>query len=119
MATLKELMGDLKRGDGRIISNKGWSERHDFEPIYWAEGFWYGLDREGSSVEYDEELNIHFYEFKKTKIIKMYKPIKLHGVNDAEEKQYYSNNFEYHSDKSYFVDDSIAGWLEIECEVED
>lgn len=114
MATLKEIMGNLKRGDGRIYANKGWDERHAFEPIYWAEGYWYGLDREGSSVEYDECLNKNFYEVKKTKIIKMYSPI-IAGY----EKNYCSQG-EWHTDKTNWAKKpEIKGWLEMEAEVEE
>jgi hypothetical protein len=49
MATLKELMGDLTRGDGRkFITNNAW-----FEPIFLDQyENWYGLDNNEHGVDF-------------------------------------------------------------------
>ena len=114
MATLKELMGDLKRGDGRLFTAKGWETRDNFEPIFLdRDGYWHGLDRDGDSVEQSEHTE-GFYEVKKTKIIKMYSPI-----IDGYEKNYCSQG-EWHTDKTnWAIKPEIKGWLELEVEVDE
>lgn len=52
MPTLKELMGDKTRGDGRRFFDL--TTRIIFEPIYLADGLWYGLSAKGNSWVFEE-----------------------------------------------------------------
>jgi len=51
--TLKELMGDVTRGDGRrftLYGQVGW-----FEPIFWAAAIWCGKNQDGSPSSWHQE----------------------------------------------------------------
>lgn len=120
MATLKELMGDLKRGDGRMFFNL--RERFTFEPIFKAHNYWYGIKLNGDSycanhVESDAWQIDDPATYRKKIKIKLYSPI-------------YKNN----SGIGYFMEDGwssskndfdqipinpIVGWKEIEVEVDE
>jgi len=51
--TLKELMGDLDRGDGRRFANESFA--FWFEPIFWANGIWCGKDQDGNATSWHDE----------------------------------------------------------------
>ena len=114
MATLKEIMGNLTRGDGHKVRARDWPEGEWFEPIFWAKGEWVGIDESGEYNVLNEEYSDKFFEIKKTKIIKMYSPI-----IDGYEKNYCSQG-EWHTDKTnWAIKPEIKGWLEMEVEVEE
>lgn len=117
MATLKELMGDKTRGDGRKFSILEWDTICWFEPIYRAHDRWYGL-------MYDVRPN-SFYDFedcwkewtppKQTKKVKLYSAL----VKRDDGCYYILGN--HYSDKSIFdrIKDEIVGWHEVEVEVDE
>lgn len=116
MATLKELMGDKTRGDGRKFTNPDFLESW-FEPIFYheKEQGWVGL--------YDDRLET-FYENmsgwrewtppKKTKKVKLYRPIRKIGET-------YCAIPTWMTDKPWFLSqyNDIVGWQEMEVEVEE
>ena len=62
MATLKELMGDLTRGDGRKFRlKKGWWNFEWFEPIFFACDSWFGIVNDGSGQTWTDE-NLDYWE---------------------------------------------------------
>lgn len=114
MATIKEIMGELKRGDGRKVTSHEWSDGEWFEPIFFAEGEWHGIDEKGQLVSFLDDFEVDLKILKKTKKIKMYSPI-----IDGYEKNYCSQG-EWHTDKTNWAKKpEIKGWLEFECEVEE
>lgn len=65
MATLKELMGDKTRGDGRMFRLPGWPEEHNFEPVFKADNdnTWYGITAKGYAASYGAENRILWSEW--------------------------------------------------------
>lgn len=123
MATLKELMGDLNRGDGRrffshsmLISNELF-----FEPIFKDHhNVWYGLDDRGNSDYFPEndadDWKLYMKPNEKKKV-KLYRPIYL-DTNRVS----YGTHSKWESNKSYFYDydfQKIVGWQEMEVEVDE
>lgn len=53
--TLKEWFGEATRGDGRKFSIIHWNSYAYFEPIFLANGVWFGIDEAGYAVEWSEE----------------------------------------------------------------
>ncbi|NBU34083.1 hypothetical protein EBS40_05645 [bacterium] len=116
MATLKELMGDKTRGDGRKFSILEWENSSWFEPIYRAHNRWYGL-------MYDVRPN-SFYDFedcweewtppKQTKKVKLYRPI-----YESPTPGKYVLGDEAAVSKEYLIHPAkLSGWHEIEVEVD-
>lgn len=121
MPTLKELMGDLTRGDGRRFFNL--ERRIVFEPIFLdCYGDWLGLSPQGIQYSFCEVASNQWQidnpaTYRKKIKIRMYSPI-------------YRNN----SGIGYFMEDGwssskndfdqipinpIVGWQEMEVEVDE
>lgn len=116
MATLKELMGDLTRGDGRRFFNL--RTRQIFEPIYFSCPNWFGLCSDKYSYYFDENKPEWDFDEKSTfkKKVKLYRPIYL-DTNRVS----YGTHSKWESNKSYFYDydfQKIVGWQEMEVEVD-
>ena len=118
MATLKELMGDLTRGDGRIV----YSDDHGtkFEPIFLdSYGVWHGICDDFLVEAFDQfqEWDWEPYTEPKAKQkVKLYRPIYL-DTNRVS----YGTHSKWESNKSYFYDydfQNIVGWQEMEVEVD-
>lgn len=115
MPTLKELMGDKTRGDGRKFAFKGWAENKWFEPIFWASNGWVGIDESGEDHNYSEDYS-NWHEWtppKQTKKVQLYRPIRkyhdgIYHVSDTWESEKKAER-EHTSD--------IVGWQEMEIEV--
>lgn len=131
MPTLKELMGDKTRGDGRKFARLSWDNDRWYEPIFYyeKEKCWFGLNTDGCLNEFsdssDSSKNVcGKFDFddwqewtppKQTKKVKLYRPI-----------------FESPMPGKYVVGDEAAtskdlvicpakpvGWQEMEVEVEE
>lgn len=119
MATLKELMGDLKRGDGRRFFNL--EKRIIFEPVFLDYyGDWHGLSSREISYSFCEvasnkwEVDERATYPKKIKI-KLYSPI-------GKSQQGYIYLFGKYADKKEWFGEggeTIIGWHEIEVEVDE
>jgi hypothetical protein len=116
MATLKELMGDKNKGDGRrfTFGNDQW-----FEPIFLDRGGeWSGLNQDGY-LETFSQGSIYYWEewtpSNQTKKVELYSPI---GLKDN--GKIYTIG-QYANDKSFFNQgsDKIIGWHKIEIEVDE
>jgi len=85
--TLKELMGDKIRGEGRRFSlakRSGW-----FEPIFFAKGIWCGKDHDGLSVSWCET-TYHWKEYvEPKKKIEMWKWAHRNHLGKWAETNYY------------------------------
>lgn len=115
MATLKELMGDKVRGEGRKFGHVDWEAHEWFEPIFYAVNHYYGLNQDGIPVtcEANRDGWLEWHPPKKTKKVKMYKPIYKTILG-----QYYSlTASDWNTEKKSCGD--VAGWLEMEVEVEE
>lgn len=115
MATLKDFMGDLKRGDGRKFKSEYYSAHQWFEPIYKTDvGTWYGLCENGSNFFSGEDHceNWEPYTEPKTKKkVTLYRPITKEGENYLLYDRYCNN-------KDLFYG-HVVGWQEIEVEVDE
>ena len=111
MATLKELMGDKTRGDGRkfTLGNDVW-----FEPIFKDRGGkWTGLNDEGYSEEFSEGEIYYWEEWMQPKKIKLYRPI-----YESPTPGKYVLGEEAAVSKEYLIHPAkLAGWQEMEVEV--
>lgn len=120
MTTLKELMGDLTRGDGRKFTNKIFGTNEWMEPIFKdCYGNWHCLFSNGEAwVEacLSQQTWIEWTFSKKR--IKLYQPIfrdkNLYG-------NYFSaNHFIEEKNKKHAVfSHDVVGWIEVEAEVID
>jgi hypothetical protein len=118
MATLKELMGDKIRGDGRkfTLGNDRW-----FEPIFKDRGGeWTGLNEDGYCESFSEGQIYYWEEWtppKQTKKVKLYCPIyeAYKGIIKCYGK--------WASKKDHFYElagnQRIIGWQEMEVEVDE
>lgn len=121
MATLKELMGDKVRGDGRRFFSASMSIANEkfFEPIFKDNyGDWYGLD-DRANKDYFHETDTDdwepYTEPKPKKKLKMYRYIlKNKHADFYTVTNYQSGNFE-----CYGRDYKIVGTEEIEIEVDE
>lgn len=120
MATLKELMGDLTRGDGRKFKSEYYSAHRWFEPIYKSDvGTWYGLTENGSNFFYGEDHYENWEPYiEPKKKVKLYQPIcrdKLLNGN------YFAiNSFVEEKNKDHVVfSHDVVGWVELEAEVDE
>ena len=119
MATLKELIGDKTRGDGRKFFQLGWEKNEWFEPYYLDRyKIWHGLDNDHESISFCFKYYNSWQEWtppKETKKVKLYSPI---GLKDN--GKIYTIG-QYANDKSVFNSgsDKIVGWHEIEVEVDE
>jgi hypothetical protein len=118
MATLKELMGDKTRGDGRKFSILEWDTSSWFEPIYRAGDRWYGLmwDVRPNSFYDFEDCWEEWTPPKQTKKVKLYRPIYCSYENHYRSR---ASDSDWHTDKKNFDSNSIVGWMEIEAEVDE
>lgn len=120
MATLKELMGDLTRGDGRKFRKNKWSDCYWFEPIFQEfEGDWFGVDQDNFMQSFcdGDSLDWELYtEPKEKKKVKLYRGIyKNPGI-----RQIYQFG-EWQTDKiviDYYLK-NLVGWQEMEIEVDE
>jgi hypothetical protein len=115
MATLKELMGDLKRGDGRQFFNL--KTRQIFEPIYFSSPNWFGLCSDGYSYYFDENQIYWGFEEKPTfkKKIKLYRYI----LKNRHTNLYCVNHWQSDSPGNYHYDYQVVGTEEMEIEVDE
>lgn len=118
MSTLKELMGDKTRGDGRKFAKANWDTDRWFEPIFYYEKVrcWIGLNTDGWLNEISDAIN-DWNEWtppKQTKKVKLYRPIR------KIEETYYAIE-SWMTDKPWFLSqyNDIVGWQEMEVEVEE
>lgn len=66
MSTLKELMGDLTRGDGRkFVLTTGPDQ--PFEPVFLVKGVWFGLFQNGAAG-FDEKAYDNWSEEKTVEV---------------------------------------------------
>ena len=113
MPTLKELMGDLDRGDGRKFYAKSMAHIHWFEPIFKFEGKWHGLNYWGADLQSErigEDWELYI-EPKTKKKVTLYRPIAKEGENYILYDRYCNN-------KNMFKG-KIVGWQQIEVEVDE
>lgn len=118
MATLKELMGDLTRGDGRRFFDL--TSRIIYEPIYVVDGLWYGLSSKGNSFCFLEN-GLPTWEIdqpaKPKKKVKMYSPVYMNnsGIGYFMEDGWSSSKNDFDS----LTINPIVGWQEMEVEVDE
>lgn len=114
MATLKELMGDKTRGDGRKFSILEWDNSSWFEPIYRAGDRWYGLmwDVRPNSFYDFEDCWEEWTPPKQTKKVKLYRPLYKTDFGT------YSLGYWY-NDKQIREFGRIVCWQEMEVEVDE
>lgn len=68
MATLKELLGDKVRGDGRKFIQNHWKNHEWFEPIFKTKiGEWIGLSDEGYDISVGEKEGDDWHEWPEAK----------------------------------------------------
>lgn len=113
MATLKELMGDLKRGDGRKFKRDDWVDGQWFEPIFWACDSWYGIV-DGGAVHSCTYHNLDAWEPYTKKKVKLYRPIIKEGCST-----YWINDWVSNKDCKPHGTQIIVGWQEMEVEVDE
>ena len=116
MATLKELMGDLTRGDGRRFFNL--TERFTFEPIFKAHNYWYGLKLNGDSYCANHEESNAWdsdREPKPKKKVKMYRYI----LKSIHTNLYCVNHWQSESPGNCHYDFQVVGVEEMEVEVDE
>lgn len=115
MATLKELMGDLTRGDGRMFFNM--IERFTFEPIFKAHNYWYGIKLNGDSY-CANHVESNAWEIDKPakpkKKVKLYRPI-----IKEECSTYWIQDWVSNKDCKSHGKQIIVGWQEMEVEVDE
>lgn len=120
MATLRELMGDLTRGDGRKFRKNKWHSVFWFEPIFQEfEGDWFGIDQDGFMQSFCDNDSLDwepYTEPKEKKKVKMYRPIRKIGTPGQ-----YAIADTWHQFKSWFQEQytDIVGWQEMEIEVDE
>lgn len=110
MATLKQLMGDLTRGDGRKVCSVNWNDSDMyFEPVIrTTDGMWHGVFEQGLPWSNQEAIDTwtEWTPPKKTKQVTMYTPIYLR-TNGT-----YSSHGVWRNSKEEFVECGEAvGWL--------
>ena len=120
MPTLKELMGDKTRGDGRKFTKSWWDKDQWFEPIFYyeKEKSWVGLnavgwmdDVDGPGLEFD-----HWQEWmplKQTKKLKLYSPV----IKTSDNNYVLTSMFGCEEHRKTYSDKNVVGWHEIEVEV--
>ena len=119
MATLKELMGDKTRGDGRRFTKSWWDKDRWFEPIFYyeKEKCWVGLNTDGWLNEISDEY-ADWQEWtppKKIKKVKVYRAIyKTHDGGYCA-SEYWGNKKE----QNYCESRWVAGWEEKVVEVDE
>lgn len=115
MPTLKELMGDSTRGDGRKFRKNKWFECYSFEPIFQEfEGDWFGVDQDGFMQSFCDNDSLDwepYIESKPKKKVTLYRPIAKEGENYILYDRYCNN-------KNMFKG-KIVGWQQIEVEVDE
>lgn len=114
MPTLRELMGDLTRGDGRRFFNL--EERFTFEPIFKAHNYWYGIKLDGDSYcanHVESKAWEPYTEPKEKKKVKLYRPIIKEGF-----ATYWINDWVSNKDHKAHGTQTIVGWQEMEVEVD-
>lgn len=115
MATLKELMGDLTRGDGRKVYP--YKDNRHFEPIFLDKhGFWWGIDENQEQYGIKENFSVRTdpVEAKAKKIVKLYRPIIKEECSTYWVQDWVSNkHYKPHGKQQ------IVGWQEIEVEVDE
>lgn len=119
MATLKELMGDKTRGDGRKFRLNGWDlPQSYFEPIF-LDGVnnWYGVDETDSSFEFSENGDDwqEWHPPKKTKKIKMIRYI----IKDRRDRYYQTHWYTGIENQLNLDKDKIVKIEEKEIEVDE
>ena len=109
--TLDEWFPDGKP-DGRKFVPHGVNDFW-FQPFYRSNScYWHGLSHKGGSIYFAEStLYIEYHPPKQTKKVKMYCAIYHSRIG-------YTSSSIYHSTKDAFEIKDIAGWMEMECEVE-
>jgi len=139
MATLKELMGDKTKGDGKKFKLNEMNEDEFFEPIFlsitkWKDEIerdWHGLNHLGQHDAYDDIAYKDWQEWtppKQTNKVKLYRPIRFKHAQ-------YEISEEWSSCKNKFPENSVAtfnnnilgtlyfgkivGWQEMEVEVDE
>lgn len=119
MATLKELMGDLTRGDGRKFRKTTWDNVYFFEPIFKElDGDWFGLDQDNLMQSVCEGDSLEWELFEKTnqkKKVKLYRYI----LKNKHTNLYSVNNWQSESPPNYHYDYQIVGIEEMEVEVDE
>lgn len=119
MPTLKELMGDLTRGDGRkFITNNAW-----FQPIFLDKyEDWYGLDNNQHGVDfcaYSIDTWEPYTEPKLKKNVKMYRPIFCKDDSyRLGEWRSFKKIAAFDAPQMVYGKD-LAGWQEMEVEVDE
>jgi len=117
MATLKELMGDLTRGDGRIV----YSDDHGtkFEPIFLdSYGVWHGICDDFLVEAFDQfqEWDWEPYtEPKPKKKVKLYRYI----LKNTHTNLYAVNHWQSERPGNYHYDYKVVGTEEMEIEVDE
>ena len=121
MSTLKELMGDKTKGDGRKFALDWWDRDRWFEPIFKdISGDWSGLRESGFLAYFPDSGYTEWEEWtppKQTKKVKLYSPV-YENLNNL---GYYESHKRFTSNKQDFLEtahEKIVGWQEMEVEVD-
>ena len=104
--------------DGRKFLMEGLNSRW-FQPYFKSEGRWYGLNELDSADSWSEQCTWGEYiEPKKTKKVKMYKPV-YPGYDGTQDHYTTREDNSWHSDKTNWdvLRSSIVGWMEMDAEV--
>lgn len=119
MATLKELMGDLTKGDGRKFRKNNWHSVFWFEPVFKEfEGDWFGVDQDGFMQSFcdNDYLDWEPYtEPKPKKKVKLYRYI----LKNTHTNLYTVNHWQSESPGNYHYDFQVVGTEEMEVEVDE
>lgn len=115
MPTLKELMGDKTRGDGRKFARKSWPTNAWFEPIFLsATNCWHGIKGDANADLFPDSCD-GWEEWpppKQTKKVKLYRPIYKTETNEYVVDGWWRSYKAENSDRGKAV-----GWQEMEVEV--
>jgi hypothetical protein len=132
MATLKELMGDKTRGDGRKFRRSDFAEDAWFEPIFKAydcgEEVFCGIGQDGESYSYSLHKRTDWQEWtppKKTKKVVLYRPVFKRKNQEVYRMGVWVSQKTVTSTQYYTIGMNgrqwwdVVSWQEMEVEVEE
>lgn len=116
---LDQHLGHNDRGDGRKFTKELWADGKWFEPVFYINEKWYGVDDTKQACFYKSDGEWYEYSAKNKKEVTLYSPVLQHHQT----KCIYTSGH-YHHDQSFIHQthdskiDHIVGWHEIKVLVE-
>jgi hypothetical protein len=125
MPTLKELMGDKTRGDGRKFTKPSWDSNEWFEPIFLTktsdkkeDWIWQGMMHTGIHESLYADWASDWHEWtppKQTKKVKLYSPV----IKTSDNTYVMASMFGCEEHRKTYSDKNVVGWNEIQVEVDE